>query len=190
MMSSLFNHVFIPLVILLLFSNKLRLNPRMVFALSFFAVLPDMDAIFFIHRASFHNIFVLIIAFIFFILAKNKKKVTPGIICFYLASHLLLDIFNGGIFLLYPVYDNVFFAHVELLFNSNHFTPVLDYGISKDIMNMGRGEPAISSENIGVTVLLIIFLVISAFLSLKKKLSSDLAQSSEIKSETTFDTKF
>jgi hypothetical protein len=31
-----------------------------------------------------------------------------GIICFYLASYLILDLFTGGIFLFYPVYNNVF----------------------------------------------------------------------------------
>jgi hypothetical protein len=46
-MSSLFSHIFIPLMILLLFSEKLKLNSKEVFALSFFAVLPDTDSVFF-----------------------------------------------------------------------------------------------------------------------------------------------
>jgi hypothetical protein len=85
---------------------------------------------------------------------KNRRSVS-GIICFYLASHLILDLFTGGIFLFYPVYNNVFFARAELLFNDNGFKPILEYGISDKIMNMGIGEPAISSENIAVAVLLI-----------------------------------
>jgi hypothetical protein len=47
-MSSLFTHIFIPVVILLLFSEKLKLNPRNVIIFSFFAVLPDTDSIFFL----------------------------------------------------------------------------------------------------------------------------------------------
>ncbi len=91
---------------------------------------------------------------------KCKRKIA-GIISFYLVSHLILDLFDGGIFLLYPFYNSVFFAHAELLFTQNSLIPVLDYGISKHIMNMGKGEPAISSENIGVIALLIIFALIS-----------------------------
>lgn len=167
-MSSLFNHIFIPVVILLLFSKKLNLDPREVITLSFFAVLPDADSLFFVfklspvplHRVLFHNVFIVIIPLLLFILVKSRQQVF-GIICFYLTSHLILDLFTGGISLFYPVYSNIFFAHVELLFNDG-FTPVLEYGISDRIMNMGIGEPAISSENIAVSVLLIISAAISA----------------------------
>ncbi len=160
-MSSLFNHVFIPLVILLIFSKELRLDTRMVLALSFFALLPDVDAVFIPHRAVLHNVFVLIIPSLLFILVKSKRKIA-GIIGFYLVSHLILDMFDGGIFLLYPFYNSVFFAHAELLFTQNSLIPVLDYGISTHIMNMGKGEPAISSENIGVAALLAVLVLILA----------------------------
>ena len=167
-MSSLFNHIFIPLVILLLFSKKLNLDSREVITLSIFAVLPDADSLFFVfklspvplHRVLFHNVFIVIIPLLLFILVKSRQQVF-GIICFYLTSHLILDLFTGGTFLFYPVYDKVFFAHIELLFNDG-FTTALEYGISDKIMNMGIGEPAISSENIAVAVLLIISAAISA----------------------------
>ena len=112
-MSSLFNHIFIPLVILLIFSDKLRLNKRNIIALSFFGILPDADAFIFIHRAFLHNIFVLLIVpLVIFAFIKDIK--IYGIISFYLMSHLILDIFNGGIFLFYPLYDNVFFSRMEV----------------------------------------------------------------------------
>ncbi len=167
-MSSLFNHIFIPVAILLLFSKKFNLDPREVIALSFFAVLPDTDSLFFVfklspvplHRVLFHNVFIVIIPFLLFILVKSRRQVF-GIICFYLTSHLILDLFTGGIPLFYPVYNSIFFVHVELLFNDG-LTPALEYGISDKIMNMGIGEPAISSENIAVALLLIISAAISA----------------------------
>ncbi len=169
MMSSLFNHLFIPVVILLIFSDKLGLDRKNIIALSFFAVLPDADALFQPHRAFFHNIFVLVIPYYAIVLAKDRRQV-PGIIFFYLASHLVLDFFDGGIFLLYPVYNNVFFAHVELGFSNNSFASVLDYGISRSIMNSGKGEPVISSENIGIALILAVFLLISVIADkLKKK---------------------
>ncbi|MFZ3169267.1 MAG: metal-dependent hydrolase [Candidatus Methanoperedens sp.] len=167
------DHIFIPVAILLLFSKKLNLNPREVIALSFFAVLPDIDGIFFgsnnipLHRVLFHNIFIVIIPLLFFMFTKSKQEVF-GIICFYLTSHLILDLFTGGIFLFYPVYNNVFFAHVELLLSHSSFIPVLEYGISNKIMNNGIGEPAISSENVAFVILLIICAAISAIVIHRK----------------------
>jgi len=171
-MSSPLDHIIIPVAILLLFSKKLKLNQREVIALSFFAVLPDIDSIFGsnsipLHRVLFHNIFIVIIPLLFFMFAKSKREVF-GIICFYLTSHLILDLFTGGIFLFYPVYNNVFYAQVELLLSHSGLMPVLEYGISNKIMNDGIGEPAISSENVAFAILLIICAAISAIVIHRK----------------------
>jgi len=160
-MSSLFSHVFISIAILLIFSKELKLAPRNILVLSFFAVLPDADAIFLPHRALLHNVLIILIPLLFYFLVKSKREVF-GIIFFFLASHLLLDFFDGGIFLLFPFYDKVVFGHVELLFNTETIKPVLDFGISDHIINNGPGEPMISSENIGTALLVIIFWVICA----------------------------
>lgn len=167
-MSSLFNHIFIPLAILLLFSKRLNLDTRKVIALVFFAILPDADTILLPHRAALHSIFILFVPALLFVLIRSRRDIF-GIVCFYLASHLVLDLFNGGIFLLYPVYNNVFFANVELMLDHNKFMPLLDYGIRSDILNTGRGEPVISSENIGVTLILIVFSLISVLRSKPEK---------------------
>lgn len=167
-MSSLFNHVFIPLVILLIFSEKLRLNQRNIITLSFFGILPDADAFVFIHRAFLHNIFILlIIPLVIFVFIKDIK--ICGIISFYLMSHLVLDIFNGGIFLFYPLYDKVFFSRIEVWFHSGDMIPIIYYGISDKIISMGKGEPMISSENIGVAILLIIIVLSSVIINHGKK---------------------
>ena len=172
-MSSPLDHIFIPVALLLLFSKKLKLNQREVIALGIFSVLPDIDGIFIdsngipLHRLLFHNIFIVISPLLFFIFVKMKREVF-GIICFYLTSHLILDLFTGGIFLFYPVYNKVFFANVELLLNHDSFIPLLEYGISNKIMNNGIGEPAISSENVALTILFIICAAISSILIHKK----------------------
>ncbi|CAG0998569.1 hypothetical protein METP2_03095 [Methanosarcinales archaeon] len=168
-MSSLFNHIFIPVAILFLFSKKLKLNPTEVITLSFFAALPDADSLFFVlkfsptplHRVLFHNVFIVIIPLLLLIFVKKRRQVS-GIICFYLTSHLILDLFTGGISLFYPIYHDIFFVHAELLFTDGSFIPALEYGISDRIMNMGIGEPAISSENIAASVLLIISAAMAA----------------------------
>jgi hypothetical protein len=88
-----------------------------------------------------------------------------GIICFYLGSHLLLDIFDGGIFLLYPFYNKVFYSVIELIFNNGI---IFNVGISENIINIKTiGEPMISSENVGVAVLLIIIVLISIIIQRK-----------------------
>ncbi len=150
-MSSLFSHVFIPLAILFIFSNRLRLDPRNIVVLSLFGVLPDAD-IFLLHRESFHNILIFAIPFLIFIFTRYKREIS-GIISFYIASHLILDIFNGGIFLLYPYYKNVFFANIEILFNDSFIRLVYDYGISNNIID--KVDPMISSENFGIIAMII-----------------------------------
>lgn len=156
-MSSTFNHIFIPIVILLIFSNMLGIDPKKVAMLSLFGILPDID-IFFLHRILLHNIFILIIPIFAYIFIKDIK--ISGIICFYLISHIILDVFNGGTYLLFPFYDKVFFAHTELLFRHNSTTPIMDYGISDKIVTT-KGEGIVSSENIGTLAILVIAILVS-----------------------------
>lgn len=162
-MSSLFSHVFIPLAILLIFSNLLRLDPKNIVVLSLFGILPDAD-IFLLHRESFHNILIFAIPFLIFIFTKYKREIS-GIISFYIASHLILDMFNGGIFLLYPYYKNVFFVNIDIFFNNGDML-VYDYGISDKIID--KVDPMISSENFGV-VLLTILMFITVFIDKYKQ---------------------
>lgn len=153
-MSSLFNHVFIPIVILLIFYNRLGIDPKKIVFLSFFGALPDADIIL-VHRASLHNIFILVIPVLAFIFINREIF---GIMSFYLISHIILDIFNGGVYLLHPFYENVFFARTEILFG-NGINYMLDYGINNNIINIAKlGEAIISSENIAVIILLIIIM--------------------------------
>lgn len=167
-MSSIFSHVFIPLAILFIFVNKLKLSPRNIVILSVFGTLPDID-IFLFHRASFHNIFILVMPFLIFLFMKGEKEIS-GLICFYLASHLILDIFDGGIYFLYPFYNKVLYAWINIFFSEKGPVSVVNYGLSNDIVNMVRiGEPMISSENVGIAVLLAIVVLV---LIIKKNLTT------------------
>lgn len=133
--------------------------------------MPDAD-IFLFHRATLHNIFILVVPVLIFIFIKDRKiKEVAGIICFYLGSHLLLDIFDGGIFLLYPFYNKVFYSAIELVFNDGI---IFNVGISNRIVDMRTvGEPMISSENFGVAVLLMIVVLISIVMKMKNKTSKN-----------------
>ena len=164
-MSTPFNHAFIPVALLLLFSKDVNLDRKKILFLSFFAVLPDADALFLPHRAVFHNFIVVFAALLFFITAKEKKDVY-GIIFFFLFSHILLDLFDGGIFIFYPVYDIVLYSYIELQFPFDKIEYVMDYGISNGIMDNGKGQPMISSENIAVVFLLSVVILLA--LTVKK----------------------
>lgn len=158
-MSSLFNHAFIPIVILLIFSRKLNIDPRKILILGFFAILPDID-IFLDHRASLHNIYIVMIVFLIFVLIKESRYIS-GIICFYLLSHIILDIFNGGIYYLYPLSSDVLFAHAEIGYDGG-IVPVLSYGINDKIINTLKWrESILSSESSGTILLLAIIILIS-----------------------------
>ncbi len=162
-MSYIFSHIFIPLAILLIFSDKLKLDKKKIILLSFVGILPDLDVIFF-HRMSFHNIFI-IFPILFIILAMRKDS-TAGIVCFYLISHLVLDLFNGGIAALYPFYDGIFYINAEIRSNYNidGMMYTLNYGIKNDFVNniakSGNGYGIISSENFGIIILLIIMILV------------------------------
>lgn len=164
----MFSHLFISVVILLLLAGTLRLDNRNVLVLSIFAVMPDLDAILLPHRAMFHNIFILIIPVVLLIVVTSRRDVF-GIITFYLAAHLILDMFNGGIFLFYPLLEKVFYASAELRFGMDGFPHVLDMGISNTIKNNGMGEPIISSENVGTIVVLALSFVMWMLYGQQKK---------------------
>lgn len=161
-MSYIFSHIFIPIVILLIFSDKLKLDKKNIVLLSFVGILPDLDVIFF-HRMSFHNIFVILP--ILFIMLAMKKDSIAGIVGFYFISHLVLDLFNGGIAALYPFYDGIFFINAEIRssYNIDNMMYTLNYGIKYDfisnIAKSGDGYGIISSENFGIIVLLIIIIL-------------------------------
>lgn len=169
-MSSLFNHIFIPLAILLIFSGMLKLDPRKIIILSFFGILPDID-IFLFHRASFHNILIPIIFAIAFVLLKNRKdrRETLSIISFYLISHIILDIFNGGTYLLYPFYNNVIYARADILYDYKGVTSIVDYGVSDEIVDMIKKESIMSSESAATMILLIIPSFLFAIREKKRK---------------------
>lgn len=123
-------HLAIPLLILL----AARMDPKLVVPLSFFAVFPDFDSLFGIHRQLFHNIFVTVLiplAFLLYARARKPSLVLPtAIILFYLVSHVLLDL--SGVALLYPFYDQAFYFVPNLYYYAQpavHFDLVVEWGV-------------------------------------------------------------
>jgi hypothetical protein len=81
------------------------LDKRLVIPLAFFAILPDFDSFLTPHRVVLHNMFVVILlplAFIIFAKLRKPQFVLPGmLVLFYLSSHILLDL--DGVAFFYPL---------------------------------------------------------------------------------------
>ena len=100
-------HLGVCLVALLLyFDDRHR---KYVFLLLPFAVLPDLDhfAPFYAPRDILHNVFILVLPLALALYGlKTKNKLLSGVALmagFCLFSHLVLDFFNGGEALFYPL---------------------------------------------------------------------------------------
>ena len=152
-MSSLFTHIFIPLIILIVFSDKLGLSKKMILALSIFAILPDLD-MFLFHRATLHNVFIFIIPLIIYIIFKNIKVV--GIITYYLFSHILLDVFNHGVFILYPIYNKTLNIVSGISYENSQISFIFNVFSDDKLVNRFFEMAIVSSENVATFILILI----------------------------------
>lgn len=157
-MSSLLTHIFIPLFILLIFSEEFKLSKKIILFLCFFAILPDLD-IFLFHRATLHNIFVLLVPLCIYILWKSVEFIY--ISSFYIFSHIILDLFNQGVYIFYPFYNKVIYLIVGVSYNNDIILPIHKFIIETDLSTEFIERPMISAENIVTIILIIIMLVIS-----------------------------
>lgn len=124
-------HLMIPLLALL----AAKQNVRAVVLLSVFAILPDFDSLLMPHRMVLHNVFVVVmipLAFIVFARLRKPEYVMPGLILlFYLCSHVLLDL-DSGVALFYPLDADAFKVSPVLEFYtapSIHFAFYFDWGV-------------------------------------------------------------
>ncbi len=155
-MSSTLTHIFIPLFILLIFSEQLKLSKKIIFALCIFAILPDID-IFIFHRATLHNILVMIVPMLIYTFWRDIN--VSCIIGFYIFSHIMLDLFNRGVYLFYPFYNKVIYFMVGVSYEDSIISPVYKLIIEDGLSSEFLERPIISGENT-VTILLIIIMLI------------------------------
>jgi membrane-bound metal-dependent hydrolase YbcI (DUF457 family) len=121
-------HLIVPLLALLIASRKE--NHKYILLLLPFAVLPDADTLLAQHRALLHNIFLPLIVLIPALFIKEKKTLFM-IASAYLASHVLLDMFQGGVVLFYPFYNEMAFVDASLqLSKGNELLWTFDYGFT------------------------------------------------------------
>jgi len=156
-------HVGVALVALLLYFDDR--NRKYVLLLLPFAVLPDLDhfAPFYAPREMLHNVFLLVppLAIALYGL-KTKNNVLYSIALmagFLLFSHLVLDLFNGGVALFYPLQTAWYgFSNTPVVAHSTVFT------IPKPL----RGY--VPSEAFGITLT---FVALAVLLFVKRQLQFD-----------------
>jgi membrane-bound metal-dependent hydrolase YbcI (DUF457 family) len=119
-------HLIVPLLALLIVSRKENL--KYVFLLLPLALLPDFDSFAVLHRALLHNMFIPLILGLCG-LASKKYRTIFIIASVYIASHVLLDMFDGGVVLFYPVYNGMAFVDASLkMSQTNNMLWAFDYG--------------------------------------------------------------
>jgi membrane-bound metal-dependent hydrolase YbcI (DUF457 family) len=121
-------HLIVPLLALLIVGRKE--DHKYILLLLPLAVLPDIDTFVIEHRALLHNIFIP--AILFFIgLSIKKSRSIFFIAGVYFVSHVILDLFAGGVVLFYPVFNQMAFIDASLeISRTNQLLWTFDYGFN------------------------------------------------------------
>jgi hypothetical protein len=83
-----------------------------------------------------------------------------GIISFYLFSHLLLDTFSQGCFLLHPFYGKLLNIAIGLGYESNSFSILCKITLEEGIQQIPKKMSIVSSEDIATIILIIIMFIV------------------------------
>ena len=122
-------HLIVPLLALLIVSRKE--DWKYVLLLLPLAVVPDIDTFAAQHRAILHNIFIPVIFLLFAWRLREYRNVFI-ISAVYFASHVILDMFGGGVVLFYPFYDRMAFVDASLRIDpSNSLIWTFNFGFEE-----------------------------------------------------------
>ncbi len=107
-------HFIVPLVALTIFGLELK----KALPIALLAVVPDLDAFFYVHRSPSHSIVVALIAMAPFVLWTYRfkpKLLRYALLAFLaLASHPILDVFGGYTPILWPLFGYSLWVQVQL----------------------------------------------------------------------------
>lgn len=144
-------HVLIPFTTLILFGISYKKS----LCISLFALLPDFDVFFNVHRSITHSaVFILLICTVVFIIIHlyninyktNYSLKTIGLITITLLSHVVFDVFHTYTPLLYPIYNKAFWIHTELI---THLDDLSYYNFVFEIKTAEASFGDIESESVG-----------------------------------------
>lgn len=166
------SHILFPALVAL----SLKFDPKKVFSLLPFAILPDLDVIFGLsaHRVLFHNfIFVIVLPLVVFIYIRKEapgKLSWMGMGWFFLISHIILDLQSGFSFF-WPISRKAPYISLEVGAEMGAIFPrislILDYGIASGPPEF-TGEATILPATTFLVVLLVSF---GAIVNRKKVIS-------------------
>ncbi len=129
------------LVLPLLFLLALRVDTRRAVLLAPLAVLPDLDALFGLHRALGHSFIPIVLvpmAVLVYSKLKRPEWVAAALIAqFYLASHVILDL--GGVAFLWPFVQEQFYLELGVTFAASDGFDIgftADWGM-RELQDMG-----------------------------------------------------
>jgi len=166
-MSDIATHLFVPLLILIVIFGTSKY--KYIFALLPLSILPDLD-LFYAHRALLHNLFIPLALLIAYKYASEKTKYVFLFGGLFLFSHTLLDVFNGGVSILYPIYPNTFVIKAELLVNNNFdIYPFIDIGFKDIPIHCAKWTelPVFSSSGFCIVLLTGLIVILKKHIALK-----------------------
>ncbi len=147
-------HLLVPLLALLIVCRKE--DHKYILLLLPFAVFPDVDTFVTEHRALLHNVFIPLVLVLTGIALKKMRSIF-FITAFYFASHIILDMFNGGVVLFYPFYNEMAFIDASLeMSKTKELLWTFDYGFStyEDGWKLAQGY---ISDSVGTGSLALVF---------------------------------
>lgn len=117
-MPSFIVHGLIPLLLLLAFR---LVPPRVALWTLPFTWFPDLDFWIGVHRATTSNVMILLLPLVaWYGWRKTRPSWAPyaGAAAFYIGSHLLMDVFAGGVVLFWPFWNQTFYYQFLVLVNT------------------------------------------------------------------------
>ena len=155
-------HLIVPLLALLIVERAGKGSLNMQYSKYYLlllplAVAPDLDTFLSQHRALLHNIFLPLLLLFFGWIVKEKRIVFI-IAAVYIASHVFMDMFGGGVVLFYPFYNKMAYVDASLkMSQANELIWTFDYGFDEYAPGWKRAYGYIS-DSIGTGALSFILL--------------------------------
>jgi membrane-bound metal-dependent hydrolase YbcI (DUF457 family) len=155
-------HFVVPLVTL----RAIGLDWKQTLFASFLALTPDLDVFFFVHRSASHSIIILLAIIIpILILARITRNSTVRdltlLAAFAITTHLVMDVFQTGTPLLWPLYNH----DLQLIFDLNFRIgsgPILaaNTAVITSPIHFGSFQsfdaPLITAEGAGIALVLMV----------------------------------
>lgn len=158
-----------------------------------FGLLSDLDSFIGVHRGTLHNLFILFVPLLVLVVYRRLKGSTMKEKYFFfasvlLASHVFLDAFYNGVFLLYPFseksYNPLFWFGLTETGLRAFFTWIVPGNVG-ELVYVITPRPAVPEIPIvasGIELVILLFAVLTVVLKFKEQmLSSFLYQKKQIR---------